>query len=127
MITLNSKGVRQLRNTLINMSRMSFDPFLLALAKQVEVKQKTRMARVSGDMVRRTSSGIVRPGHARIVVNVPYASHNNQGRRADGSYIIRNRTSPGEQYWAQKGVRDMRITNAEIGIINDELRKNVIN
>lgn len=120
---LKTKGIKELRGSLMAMSRMSFDLFVFALANQVKDKQISRMASVSNKMIKNTKTGIVRPGQARIVVQVPYAAHNHQGQRQDGSHRIVNRTSPGEQYWAVKAIQDMKITNAEVAIITRGLER----
>lgn len=81
--------------------------YLDNLGDQFLRKAKSRMAVVTGEMVNETSIVKPEPGKRTFVVNVPYASYQNEGEREDGSHLIKKRTPPGQKHFVQKAVTEL--------------------
>jgi hypothetical protein len=99
------------------------DNYLLKTAERLRKLSISRQAVVTGEMVKETTAFMTRKGVATVAVNVPYGAYNHQGERADGSRVIKNRTSPGQKHFLVKSAQELDLSpNVEV-ILKDLSKK----
>jgi hypothetical protein len=100
--------------------------FLLAVADDIRIKAIAKQARGKGQMIRETTTFKSGLQKVTVAVDTPYAAYNHEGKRADGSRVIRNRTSPGEQFFLQKAaLESVPKMGLHVDIIMNEIKKHL--
>jgi hypothetical protein len=101
------------------------DNYLLKLGERLRKLSISKSAKVSGEMVKETTSFKSKKDIVTVAVNVPYGAYNHQGERADGSRVIKNRTPPGQKYFLKKSAMELDL-NSDVNVILDDLSKKLL-
>ena len=102
------------------------DSFLLAVGDRIKENALRRMAVVSGEMTKNAKCEKTGVGKVTISVNVPYAAYNHEGKRVDGSRVIKKRTPPGQKYFLKKAaIQTVPQNRLDIHFITDKIKKHL--
>lgn len=94
---------------------------LIALGKKIQANARSKMANVSGEQRKQTIVGSINWNHVIVAVNVVYGAYQEEGQRRDGTYKIRNRTSPGEDHAMKKSALEADL-DVMVTWVNYELK-----
>lgn len=101
------------------------DNYLLKTAERLRKLSISKTANVTGEMIRETTAFKSKVGVTTVAVNVAYGAYNHEGRRADGSRVIRNRTAPGQKHFLRKSALELDL-QPNVAVILEDLKKKML-
>jgi hypothetical protein len=120
------KGLEELKKSFSKINDVSItNNYLFKTAERLRKLTISKSANVSGEMIKETTVFMKEKGVATVAVNVPYASYQHEGKRADGSRVIRNRTAPGQKHFLRKSALELDL-RADVNVILQDLSKKLL-
>jgi hypothetical protein len=123
---MKTSGLQKLQKAFSKINGVSItDNYLIKTAERLRKLSISKSANVTGEMIKETKAFLSKPGVATVAVNVPYAAYQHEGQRADGSRVIKNRTSPGQKHFLRKSATELDLKQ-DVYVILEDLSKKLL-